>query len=166
MYWDDWTRKSVYSANKNTGKQGYILYLCFLFSLARSFSLPPILLPIYSSCSHFKKLLKNCHIKNALGKSWKIVFFIYVYVYAKMIFYDNTTRARVNEKFFFRMFLCRLIELIYLGKDLTILKSDFPGAMDLKMYSPHILTEHTPCSQHTCDHICIALPPGSQTKYR
>ena len=157
MYWDDWTRKSVYSANKNTGKQGYILYL----------SLPPILLPIYSSCSHFKKLLKNWSYPECVKKIMEnIFFFILVLCVQNMIFYDNTTRARVNEKFFFRMFLCRLIELIYLGKDLTILKSDFPGAMDLKMYSPHILTEHTPCSQHTCDHICIALPPGSQTKYR
>ena len=42
----------------------------------------------------------------------------------------------------------------------------FSGAMDLKIYSPHLLSERNSCSDHKCSHLCIALPPGSPQPYR
>ena len=52
------------------------------------------------------------------------------------------------------------------GTNIRLIQTDFPGAMDLKVYSPHLLTEQNSCSSHSCSHLCISLPPGLEHKYK
>jgi len=51
------------------------------------------------------------------------------------------------------------------GQGIQHVKKDIPGAMDLKIYSPSLLTERNACTGHTCSHLCIARPPGTKPAY-
>jgi len=52
------------------------------------------------------------------------------------------------------------------GEGITVVQKDMAGAMDLKVYSPHILQMKNACSSKPCSHLCIALPPHYKEKYR
>lgn len=52
------------------------------------------------------------------------------------------------------------------GKGVMVVKDEVNGAMDMKIYSAGNRGETNHCSNHTCSHLCVAMPPSSGLKYK
>lgn len=52
------------------------------------------------------------------------------------------------------------------GKGIMMVQEEVNGAMDMKIYSSSSRGETNRCSNHTCSHLCVSMPPGSGLQYK